>query len=101
MTLSRPRREEMTEAKSARNAAAERYRPQAIEMKWQQKWLADGLYDTDLNAEQRFYLLTMLPYTSGHLHVGHWYPNAPSGAFARYHRTPRYDAFAPTGFDAL
>ncbi|TMB70824.1 MAG: leucine--tRNA ligase [Chloroflexi bacterium] len=91
----------MTEAKSARNAAAERYRPQAIEKKWQQKWLADGLYDTDLNAEQRFYLLTMLPYTSGDLHVGHWYPMAPSDAVARYHRMRGYEVFYPIGFDAF
>ena len=63
---------------------------------------ADGLYHTDLNAEnKRYYLLTMLPYTSGDLHVGHWYPMGPSDAVARYHRMRGYEVFYPIGFDAF
>src|SRR5947208_1258204 len=88
------RREEMTEA-------IERYRPQEIEKKWQARWEADGLYHTNLEADRRFYLLTMLPYTSGDLHVGHWYPMAPSDAVARYHRMRGYEVFYPIGFDAF
>ena len=41
--------------------AIERYRPQEIEKKWQARWEADGLYHTNLEADRRFYLLTMLP----------------------------------------
>src|SRR5439155_872030 len=51
--------------------------------------------------ERRFYLLTRLPYTSGELHVGHWYPMAPSDAVARYHRMRGYEVFYPIGFDAF
>ena len=80
---------------------AQRYNPQEIEKKWQARWEADGLYHTDLDAERRFYLLTMLPYTSGDLHVGHWYPMAPSDAVARYRRMRGYEVFYPIGFDAF
>jgi len=80
----------------------ERYDPQAIEKKWQARWEADGLYKTDMSASGRnFYFLTMLPYTSGDLHVGHWYPMGPSDAAARYRRMRGQNVFFPIGFDAF
>jgi leucyl-tRNA synthetase len=79
----------------------ERYTPQEIEKKWQQRWEADGLYHTDLSAERKRYFLTMLPYTSGDLHVGHWYAMAPSDSAARYLRMRGYEVFFPIGFDAF
>ena len=80
----------------------DRYRPGEIENKWQQKWAADGLYDTDLSvAGQKYYFLTMLPYTSGDLHVGHWYAMAPSDSAARYRRMRGKNVFFPMGFDAF
>jgi leucyl-tRNA synthetase len=91
----------MSEAETSRRPVIERYRPQDIEKKWQRRWEADGLYHTDLNAEHRRYFLTMLPYTSGDLHVGHWYAMAPSDAAARYHRMRGYEVFFPIGFDAF
>ena len=80
---------------------SERYKPREIEKKWQQKWEADGLYHTNLSANRKWYFLTMLPYTSGDLHVGHWYPMAPSDAAARYKRMRGYEVFLPIGFDAF
>ncbi len=91
----------MTEAKTSGKARTERYKPQEIEKKWQQKWEADGLYHTNLSADRKWYFLTMLPYTSGDLHVGHWYPMAPSDAAARYKRMRGYEVFYPIGFDAF
>jgi len=91
----------MTEARTPRKTMSERYKPQEIEKKWQQRWEADGLYHTDLSADRKHYFLTMLPYTSGDLHVGHWYPMAPSDASARYHRMRGYEVFFPIGFDAF
>src|SRR3990172_9824470 len=81
---------------------AERPPPQTIEKKWQERWAADGLYDTDLLSDKpKHYFLTMLPYTSGDLHVGHWYPMAPSDAAARYRRMRGFEVFFPIGFDAF
>jgi leucyl-tRNA synthetase len=91
----------MTEAKMSRKPMMERYRPQEIERKWQARWEADGLYQTDLGADRKRYFLTMLPYTSGDLHVGHWYAMAPSDAAARFHRMRGYEVFFPIGFDAF
>ena len=81
---------------------AERYNPQQIEGKWQKRWEEAGIYKTNLqNTNDKFYWLTMLPYTSGDLHVGHWYPMAPSDAGARFKRMNGKNVFFPIGFDAF
>jgi leucyl-tRNA synthetase len=80
----------------------ERYDPAKIEKKWQERWEADHLYETDLGSvDKKHYFLTMLPYTSGDLHVGHWYAMSPSDAAARYKRMRGYNVFFPIGFDAF
>jgi leucyl-tRNA synthetase len=80
----------------------ERYDPGSIEKKWQARWEADGLYSTDLSRkDKKFYYLTMLPYTSGDLHVGHWYNNTGPDIQARYLRMRGKNVFFPVGFDAF
>ncbi len=79
----------------------QRYDPNTIEEKWQKRWESDGLYNTDLTAAKKRYFLTMLPYTSGDLHVGHWYAMSPSDAAARYLRMRGHNVFFPIGFDAF
>jgi leucyl-tRNA synthetase len=80
----------------------DRYDPKAIEKKWQDRWEADGIYHTDLNAnDDRFYFLTMLPYTSGDLHAGHWYNYTGPDIQARYRRMCGLNVFFPIGFDAF
>ena len=78
------------------------YKPDEIEPKWQARWAADKLYETaDHPDKQKFYALTMLPYPSGDLHIGHWYAMTPSDARARYKRMQGYNVFFPIGFDAF
>jgi leucyl-tRNA synthetase len=81
----------------------ERYDPTAIEPRWQARWAELGLHDTDLTGDRRpkYYLLTMYPYPSGDLHIGHWYIVTPSDALARYRRMHGYNVFFPIGFDAF
>ena len=76
---------------------AERYEPAAIEPRWQQRWADLRLYDTDLDdhSRPRFFLLTMYPYPSGALHIGHWYIKTPTDAIARYKRMHGYNVFLP------
>ncbi len=78
------------------------YDPVAIEATWQARWEADGLYRTpDDDVRPRFYSLTMYPYTSGDIHIGHWYAIAPSDAAARYQRMLGNNVLFPIGFDAF
>ncbi|MCD6577759.1 MAG: leucine--tRNA ligase [Anaerolineaceae bacterium] len=80
----------------------ERYIPSNIEKKWQEKWERDGLYHADIDPKKKkYYALTMLPYPSGNLHIGHWYAMTPSDARARYMRMQGYNVMFPMGFDAF
>ncbi len=73
-----------------------------IEKKWQEKWEADGLYHSNIDeSKPKHYALTMLPYPSGDLHIGHWYAMTPSDARARYMRMKGYNVLFPMGFDAF
>ncbi len=81
---------------------SDRYVPQEIESRWQKKWEEDGLYRTiEDPGRPKWYFLTMLPYPSGDLHIGHWYAMTPSDAGARYKRMRGYNVFFPIGFDAF
>jgi leucyl-tRNA synthetase len=78
------------------------YNPKQIEPKWQQKWDADKLYKAEVDWERpKHYALTMLPYPSGNLHIGHWFAMTPSDARARYMRMKGYNVLFPMGFDAF
>ena len=78
------------------------YNHNKIEEKWQEKWEAEGLYRSVIDESRpKHYALTMLPYTSGDLHFGHWYPMAPSDARARFMRMNGYNVLYPIGFDAF
>jgi leucyl-tRNA synthetase len=78
------------------------YNPKAIEKKWQEKWSVDQLYRSVIDhGKPKFYALTMLPYPSGDLHIGHWYAMTPSDARARFKRMNGYNVLFPMGFDAF
>ncbi|HMZ44750.1 MAG TPA: leucine--tRNA ligase [Anaerolineales bacterium] len=78
------------------------YNPKNIEKKWQDQWDADQLYRSVIDpSKPKHYALTMLPYPSGDLHIGHWYAMTPSDARARYMRMKGYNVLFPMGFDAF
>jgi len=78
------------------------YDPTDLEHRWQERWAESGLYKTDEDENKpKHYALTMLPYPSGDLHVGHWYPMTPSDTRARFMRMNGFRVFFPIGFDAF
>ena len=79
-----------------------KYNPGEIEKKWQQRWVDDKLYEVSEDSPRpKWYALTMFPYTSGDLHIGHWYAMAPSDVNARFKRMQGYNVLHPMGFDAF
>jgi leucyl-tRNA synthetase len=78
------------------------YKPQELEPRWQNTWNETALYRQVIDENTpKYYAMTMLPYPSGDLHIGHWYAMAPSDARARYLRMKGYNVMFPMGFDAF
>jgi leucyl-tRNA synthetase len=74
----------------------------AIEARWRRQWEIDNLYRVDDDDPRpKFYGLTMFPYPSGILHVGHWWAYTIPDAYARFKRMQGYNVLFPMGFDAL
>src|SRR5512136_395939 len=81
---------------------ADKWITQEVEPKWQKKWEADGLYRSKIDHSKiKFYAMTMYPYPSGDLHMGHHYAMAPSDVRARWMRMQGYNVLFPMGFDAF
>ena len=78
------------------------YIPEQIEKKWQKFWEEKGFFDFKFSSKKpKYYMLTMLPYPSGDLHIGHWYAMAPSDAYARFKKMQGFEVFFPIGFDSF
>ena len=78
------------------------YEPQAIEGKWQDRWAADNTFRTsDDDPRPKWYELTMYPYPSGDLHIGHWYVLSGADVHARLKRMQGFNVLHPMGFDAF
>jgi leucyl-tRNA synthetase len=89
-------------AASGYSPMTDAYEPKVIEPKWQARWTADELYRVrDDSSRPKFYFVTMYPYPSGDLHIGHWYAMTPSDARARFLRMRGANVLFPMGFDAF
>ena len=79
-----------------------RYDPITLDHKWQSRWAQDSIYRVyDDDSRPKWFEMTMYPYPSGDLHIGHWYAMAPADCHARFRRMQGYNVLHPIGFDAF
>jgi len=85
------------------NRATNLYKPSDIEGKWQKIWEDDNLYNTDEQAsnKEKFYALSMFPYPSGNLHMGHVRNYVITDLIARFQRFQGKVVLHPMGWDAF
>ncbi len=71
-----------------------------IENKWQKKWSAAKLFESDPDKRKKFFITFPYPYVNGSSHIGHSFSACRVDAYARYKRMQGFNVLYPQGFHA-
>ena len=77
------------------------YNPAIIEKNIQDKWDTEKRYQAQIDKREKFYCLSMFPYPSGKLHMGHVRNYTIGDVVSRYKRMQNFNVFQPMGWDAF